>query len=249
MKKNLLRWLANRTSCSRPRSRVRPSFDVLEDRLMPSTFTVTNLADSGAGSLRDALTQANAQSGPSTINFGVTGAITLESALPDLSQNISILGPGPASLTVQRDASAPAFGIFTIDPGETVTIAGLTISGGLAPDPVHSGGITAKADTLTVNNCMIANNNGFAGAGIQDNTQSTGGALTVLNSTFSNNSSPQPNVAGYYGGGIYCLQLDALTIAGSTFSSNISAEGAAVWYGGVTTTKITGCTFSGNTAS
>src|SRR5687768_5316220 len=70
------------------------------------TFTVDN-TDSGVGSLRQAITDANNTPGEDTITFapGVestsqTGAIRLRSALPDLS-SVRIEGPGAQTLTVR----------------------------------------------------------------------------------------------------------------------------------------------------
>jgi titin len=58
------------------------------------TFTVTNTADSGLGSLRWAITNANANSGPDTINFDINGTapftINLASALPDVTDTVAI---------------------------------------------------------------------------------------------------------------------------------------------------------------
>src|ERR1017187_2791384 len=58
------------------------------------TFTVTNTADSGAGSLRWAITNANANPGPDTINFQISGAapftINLVSALPAVTDPVTI---------------------------------------------------------------------------------------------------------------------------------------------------------------
>ena len=62
------RWLSNplglsprsvsrrKTPAARPT--FRPTLEALEDRWVPSTLTVLNNHDSGAGSLRDALTKA-----------------------------------------------------------------------------------------------------------------------------------------------------------------------------------------------
>ncbi len=51
----------------------RPRLELLEDRLVPTMFTVLNTSDSGANSLRDAITQANADSSPGTdvITFNI----------------------------------------------------------------------------------------------------------------------------------------------------------------------------------
>ncbi|MFK7966563.1 MAG: LamG-like jellyroll fold domain-containing protein, partial [Burkholderiaceae bacterium] len=61
-----------------------------------ATFTVTNTNDSGAGSLRDAITQANAASGADTIEFNISGTklhtISLASALPTISDQLAIDG-------------------------------------------------------------------------------------------------------------------------------------------------------------
>lgn len=59
----------------KPARRARLAVEVLEDRLAPATFTVTNTADSGAGSLRQAILSANAAFGADTIAFAIgTGA-------------------------------------------------------------------------------------------------------------------------------------------------------------------------------
>ena len=77
------------------------------------TYTVTTLADSGAGSLREAIITANAHAAANTIVFakGVTGTIALQSALPTLTGSLSIEGPGAGALTVAR-SSAASFRVF-----------------------------------------------------------------------------------------------------------------------------------------
>ena len=55
-----------------------------------ATFTVSNTDDSGAGSLRDAVTAANAAGSTSTIAFAVQGTITLASHLPAITQAVAI---------------------------------------------------------------------------------------------------------------------------------------------------------------
>jgi hypothetical protein len=67
---------------------------MLEDRVVPSTFTVMNLNDSGATSLRGAIAYANTHNG-TTIDFhaGLHGTITLASEL-EIQNSMSITGPG-----------------------------------------------------------------------------------------------------------------------------------------------------------
>ena len=103
------------------RRRCRPRCEILEDRLVLSQIglTVNSLADSGTGSLRAAILTADAgrASDKFTIGFAVTGAINLQSPLPDLNNTIAIQGPGAGSLTVQRDASYSfSSAIFTVEP-------------------------------------------------------------------------------------------------------------------------------------
>ena len=67
-----------------------------------ATFAVTNTNDAGEGSLRAAITQANARDGADTIDAsGVSGTIELWSALPELTDPVELVGPGPERLTVR----------------------------------------------------------------------------------------------------------------------------------------------------
>jgi len=82
----------------------------LEDRALLATFTVTNLLNAGEGSLRDAITKANASPGGDEIAFGVAGTIALQAALPGISGPVTIAG-----------GSAPG---FATTPRVTVNFAG-----------------------------------------------------------------------------------------------------------------------------
>ena len=77
--------------------------EALEDRRVLSTFTVVNLLDNGAGSLRAAVAAANANPGADTINFAVTGAIALSSGQLDVTDDLTINGPGAGALTVSGE--------------------------------------------------------------------------------------------------------------------------------------------------
>ena len=66
--------------------------ELLEERTLLSAFTVLNLNDHGAGSLRQAILNANSNPGADVINFGVAGTITLNSALPTIAGQVNIDG-------------------------------------------------------------------------------------------------------------------------------------------------------------
>jgi hypothetical protein len=75
----------------------------VEDRILLSAFTVVNLNDQGAGSLRQAILNANSNPGADVINFNVAGTITPTSALPTITGQVNIDGttaPGFAATPV-----------------------------------------------------------------------------------------------------------------------------------------------------
>ena len=112
---------------------------------VPNTAIVTNTNDSGPGSLRQALLDAD---DGDVIGFAVTGTIGLTSGELLVARNITISGPGAENLAVNGNGKST---VFHIAPGETVTISGLTITNG---DAARSGGgIHNEHAALTLNNC------------------------------------------------------------------------------------------------
>src|SRR5262245_5732505 len=85
-----------------------PTLEALEARTLFSTCHVTRLTDLGGGTgfrgdLRYCITKVNNEPGPDSIDFRVTGTINLIGALPSLTSDIDIQGPGLDQLTVQRE--------------------------------------------------------------------------------------------------------------------------------------------------
>src|SRR5262249_43305552 len=141
------RWLKpgsgsrRRSRDRRPRAARRSSFvprlEALEDRTLPSTWTVLNNLDSGDGSLRAVI--AAAQSGDQIVfDPSLNGqTITLTSGQLAITKNLDIEGLGADQLTVSGNHASR---IFNISGGVTVTIAGLTITDGLAVGGPGTGG-------------------------------------------------------------------------------------------------------------
>ncbi len=221
-----------------------PESERLEARVVPAVITVMNTGDSGPGSLRAAITQADLDTTPDTIMFAssVTGTITLLSALPELSTAITLDGPGASVLTVAPSTATgpPDFGIFTVPKGADVTISGLTISGGGVNTAAagEGGGGIFNAGTLTVTDSTITGNVASSGGGI-DNT----GTLTVTDSTISDNEATSSAAAC----GIANESGGTLTVTDSTISDNGIGFGG---YGGgidnAGTLTVTDSTITGN---
>jgi hypothetical protein len=199
------------------------------------TFTVSNTNDSGAGSLRQAILDANAaDSAESVITFTteggptVTGTITLTSGVLEIQHPVNIAGPGASSLAISGDKSSV---IFLVDSGATVFISGLTIENG---NMTGDGGGIDNNGTLTVTNCTVTGNTSDSQGGGIDNV----GTLTLTNSIVSSNSATD-------GGGI--ANFGTLTVTNCTFSGNSAFSfGGGIENGGTLT--VTNSTISGNAA-
>lgn len=119
-----------------------------------ATFTVTSNADSGAGTLRQAILDANATAGADTVNFSAGMEITPASALPQITEQVTVAGTaggcaGPP-LGVEIDGAGGAFSGFDVGRNATGTeICRLSIVGF-----TDNGILTAADDTLVAGNLI-----------------------------------------------------------------------------------------------
>src|SRR5215470_3863784 len=117
---------------------------------------VVNNADSGAGSLRQAILDA---CDGNTITFAntVVSPITLTSAELAIDKNLTIQGPGANALTISGNNAVRVFDIGRVNPGINVTLSGLTIANGNPPSiPIEGGGILNNSTgTVNVSNSII----------------------------------------------------------------------------------------------
>ncbi len=189
---------------------------------------VTNTDDSGPGSLRDALDAAINCPDFNVIRLNVAGTITLFDPLPNIYDNVEIIGPGPENLTVERftGEEAPEFRIFNFDTGYAV-LSGITIAKGASTigAGVYNGG------TLVLSNCVVTDNTGLGngcGAGIYNR-----GNLTLVDCAVTDNTGEG---SAFYGGGIDStgggggegefdpFEGSRLTILNSVISGNHSGD-------------------------
>src|SRR5690349_21903848 len=73
-----------------------------------ATFTVVNTNDSGTGSLRQAIIEANGAAGPDDIVFAPTlqGTIVLTSGQLMVTDSLTIAGPGAGKISVSGNGAS-----------------------------------------------------------------------------------------------------------------------------------------------
>ena len=209
--------------------------------LLAATWTVANTNDDGSiGCLRSAI--LNATNGD-TINFTVTGTITLTNGELLVTNNLTIAGPGVTNLAVSGNSSNR---VLEIVSNATVSVSGLTLRDGrTAAAAAFAGGSNARpgggiynAGTLTLSNCIITRN--VTGRGGDNNTGNAGD--------------------GGDGGGIF--NLATLTLEGCSITGNYCGDGGDFYAGpyfgsggaggkggGICSLgqlNLTGCTLNGN---
>ncbi|HUA03857.1 MAG TPA: choice-of-anchor Q domain-containing protein [Solirubrobacteraceae bacterium] len=192
-------------------------------------LTVTNSNDSGAGSLRDAIANANPNGG-TTITFdpSLSGrTITLTTSPLIVTHGLTIAGLGAGSLTIDGDGRSTVFDIEANAQTDNVTISGLTITGGALNGGGITGGggilansvdtLTLTGDTITGNETSIGSADDAGGGGVFVN----GGALSVTSSTISGNTVTITGTSGSDngGGGVYSAS-GVVAITGSDVSNN-----------------------------
>jgi Calx-beta domain/Right handed beta helix region len=217
-----------------------------------AAFNVTNLNDAGAGSLRQAIIDANLAAGADVITFqaGVTGTIVLATGELYIQDSVDIQGPGAGLLTVSGNNASRVFYLYRHDALLDVTISGLTITDGSA---LFGGGIIDWGESLLLDNVVVTGNSATGqGGGVEIlagfNDPPTPFAVTIRDSLLSGNTAPE-------GGGL-SLYLDSLAalgtvlVEGTEISGNsVTGDGAGIfipWFRGNVTLATS--TISGNDA-
>ena len=189
-----------------------------------ATFTVINANDSGPGSLRQAIEDANTTTGLDTIEFDedLSGQkITLTSGELQIRDDLTISGLGAEELTVSGNDSSR---VFEVDDGNSsnqieVVIDGLTIADGNA----DQGGGIRNSENLTTTESSITNNTstqGFGG-GVFSRGNST---LTIVDSNISGNADTLPQGPGVRGGGGVAGLSSTIKIIRGTITENTAFD-------------------------
>jgi len=189
-----------------------------------SDLVVTTCADSGPGSLRDAISQSETAGGADTIT--ITAICTGPSAVPvgsvmTVTQSLTVTGPGAASFVLDGGG---ANGVLEVRGDSTTVFAlsGVTVTHSYA---VQSAVTALDVDSVTVSGvAFVDDQSTYYGGGLT--VDGASGAVTVTASSFVGNLSGAPirGGAGFFGSRI----AGPIGVTSSLFTGNQGYRGAAV---------------------
>lgn len=248
-----------------------------------TTITVDSLSDdtnAGHCTLREAINSANAAggtgscelgTGTDTIQFNVTGTITLGSTLPAITSgtSLTIIGPtsSPSGITIDGNNSVQIMQVgsseTTVLP-PTLNLQYLTFAHGSVSYSAGGAILNFFSGTLVIANCAFLANHVTAAPGNTGRAGAifNGGLAVITNSAFlGNQATGGSRISGLgtdtRGQGGAIQSWGPLTITNCTFSAN-QATGGAVGtspaMGGAIDNEngnmtVTNTTFSGNQAN
>ncbi len=203
--------------------------ELLEPRIAPATFTVINLNDAGAGSLRDALDKADMQPGADTISFRLPPPPANSENIIELTGelvskgNVTIKGPGAGRLIIDGNDLGR---ILRIDDGvaatdSPTTISGLSIVNG---QTTGDGGGVLSHESLTLKSVVVSGNAGAIGGGVAVFGDATAGTkASVSGSFFTGNQSSDT------GGGLALVGLKSIAISKTTALGNSAQSSGGIF--------------------
>ncbi len=228
----------------------------LELVLKQVTWMVTNLNDSGVGSLPQAIADASAcdivtfDPGLAGGTIALTSEISIEKEL--------IIDGGDHQITISGNNFC---GVFSLDSG-TLTLSGLTLADGKTSSGGGAINIRTNSKAVLTDCSFNGNSAGIIGGGAI--YLGGGGSAVLTGCSFSGNSArygssiiihESSSVAVYetifsdteaYQGVLFNL-IGEMTLAGCTFSGNTVSGDGIIVNGGQA--RLENCTFSGNTAN
>ncbi len=215
-----------------------------------ATFTVTNLNDTGTGSLRQAITDHISAGGTNSIDITVAGQIDITSTLPQITGGDLTVNGYSGGSTI---SGAGTHGLLFVNADSVtaaVTLNDLTLTNGMA---FTGSAVQAQADnggilTFAMNHCTVTGNTstGFGAVLVEaadSLTLGTSVTATVNFCSFSGNTGSALRITGDSG-----TSLSA-TISSSTFSGNTGAAGGAGITLNQASTTISNCTIADNSAT
>jgi hypothetical protein len=221
-------------------------------RAYAANFYVTNTNDTGAGSLRQAVIDANNRPGADDIYFDTAGAfyyggrITLSSEIV-ITGDVTIHGTGSQYIYIRGGNSTRLFKQYNANG--TSVIEGVTLQDGYANSA--GGAVLNASGTLELRSSVVTSSSSPKGGGIANVASNATLKLTNNTSVYDNYAFPAGSSA--LGGGIYnkgTLELTNSTVSGNSARSDSDYEGRGGGiYSVAGTLKITNSIVSNNYAS
>jgi hypothetical protein len=225
--------------------------------LSATNYTVTSNADAGAGTLRQAITDANASGTlPITITFSGVSSISLASALPTLNKamtidggsGVTIVGSSATTNMILNGAVAVAFKYITFS-GAVLSI----ISSGTFDNCTFTGGgigALKVTNAVTCNNCLFYGNTNTGSGGTAIHGSSSTNDVTLNNCIIRDNGNATSSANG--GAAIFVKGPSAtskLTMTNCLVYNNVNKSTGSVYGGGISSagvTTITNCAIYNN---
>ena len=229
-----------------------------------ATYTVSSVADSGAGSLRQAIIDANANGGTNSIVFNISGTgshvIAPTSALPEITSPVTIdattddsfaaNGGRPAIVLEGSSAGFGADGLWLGPGADGSTIRGLVIR--------DWGGVGILIDAGSDNNTVAGN---YIGRFTTSGTDSGGGteinwegiSIYGANNVIGGTAPADRNIIS--GNGTYGIAIDGSSASGNQIIGNwigTDASGSTALgneWGGISINNAPGNTIGGPTSA
>jgi hypothetical protein len=203
-----------------------------------NTITVTSTNDDGsAGTLRWAITSANADPSITQIDFtsGLSGTLLLTNDLPSISTDITIIGSGSNNFTISGDN---LYTMFNVDSGKTLTISHLAFT--LCKAGTGSIFNTNNSNIIASHILVTGNINGSAFYSHEHST------ITIENSVFNNNAGSTLFESNYGSAPETTSNVESdytnrIKVSNSTFANNSGTIFSTERY-----VKIDQCTFTNN---
>jgi hypothetical protein len=231
----------------------RPRIELLEDRALLSTYTVTDLGDAlqgqdFQGDLRYCITQANANADPSNqivFQDGLTGTITLQLGDLQITKDLEIDGPGSPLLTISGNHQSGVLNITKAPTAQYVHLSGLTIADGIGilnefGNARFGGGLYNDHAAVTLTDCT------FAGNILPGLVDSDGAIYNRLGTMVLDSCALIGNYAGSHGDGGAIGNAGTMTLTNCTISGNHAFTESAI--GNQGTMTLVHCTVSDNIA-
>ena len=251
---------------------------LLHSSAVAATYTVTTAADSGGGSLRQAIADANATPADDTINFAIPasdpgcldGVCTITLTTGELNVvamatggALTITSPNPEALRISGNSASRV-----LSNNGQLTVNGVTITAGRVSEDA-GGGILHTGEGMTLTNSIVTGNTANIGGGIYcgtamtiSNSRLTGnvahsgagfctlrGNVLISNSVISDNTAVPPTPNSASEGGGLTNDKGAVTINDTTISGNTSVFNAGGVYNLGGSMTINRSTISGNVVS